>query len=88
MTSRYLSWALYTFTNLLLLSRLVLCDVVFVHPLAGQKFAAGSAIEVSFRDSGEVPSISDLKSYSMYLCAGGDEDDVCQMDVIVSILEI
>ncbi|KZF21542.1 hypothetical protein L228DRAFT_248266 [Xylona heveae TC161] len=51
----------------------VLADIEFTSPAAGQTLQPGT-ITFTWKDSGDSPSISDLKSYQLFLCAGGNTD--------------
>ena len=53
---------------------LALADVEVIAPPAGQAVPAGT-IQIAWKDSGKAPSISDLTTYSINLCAGGNEQD-------------
>jgi hypothetical protein len=55
------------------LSTLVAADVKFTSPSAGQTLQGGSAITVSWTDSGNDPAISELTTYTIMLCAGGND---------------
>jgi len=50
-------------------------DVEFTTPAAGATLTAGGTIAVAWKDSGDAPSISDLSTYQLFLCAGGNDDD-------------
>lgn len=52
----------------------VFADVRFTSPVGGETFTGGGSINVAWTDSGEAPSISDLVSYQLFLCAGGNEE--------------
>ncbi|KAF2260706.1 hypothetical protein CC78DRAFT_472153 [Lojkania enalia] len=54
---------------------LVSADVQFTSPKAGAKITGGSAVVVEWKDSGDSPAISDLTTYQLFLCAGGDTED-------------
>ncbi|KAI9826316.1 MAG: hypothetical protein M1832_000233 [Thelocarpon impressellum] len=55
-----------------LLAPLASADVQFTSPAAGAKAAGGSALTVEWKDSGSAPSISDLKGYQLFVCAGSN----------------
>ncbi|KAI9849732.1 MAG: hypothetical protein M1838_000093 [Thelocarpon superellum] len=59
-----------------LFAPLALADVEFTSPSAGDKVTGGSAIDAKWKDSGSAPSISDLKSYQLFLCAGSNSNQV------------
>ena len=50
-----------------------LADVEFTSPAAGASVKGGSTISVQWKDSGSQPPLSDLKSYTLFLCAGGND---------------
>ncbi len=56
--------------------RAVLADVRFTKPAAGASIAGGTVLQVEWEDSGDAPSISDLTTYQLFLCAGGNENPV------------
>jgi len=47
-------------------------DVKFTSPAAGDTLTGGGAITITWQDSGAAPSISDLSTYQLFLCAGGN----------------
>jgi hypothetical protein len=61
-------------TPLLLSALLVTADVKFTGPAAGDTITGGGVLSVKWRDSGESPAITDLLSYQLFLCAGGNTD--------------
>ncbi|KAI9675377.1 MAG: hypothetical protein M1817_001281 [Caeruleum heppii] len=58
------------------LAPLTLADVEFTSPAPGASLSGGSTIAVEWKDSGDPPSIKDLQSYSLFLCAGGNENPI------------
>ena len=60
-------------TLLLASAPLVFGDVKFTIPAAGASIAGGGTISVGWTDSGTAPSITDLSSYQLFLCAGGND---------------
>ena len=50
-----------------------LADVKFITPAAGASIPAGGTFAVEWKDSGSAPSIADLASYQLFLCAGGND---------------
>lgn len=54
-------------------AHLVLADVEFTSPSAGATLTGGSTISVKWKDSGTSPPISDLLTYQLFLCAGGND---------------
>ena len=55
-------------------------DVEFTSPAAGTTLTGGGAITITWRESGVAPPLSDLSTYSLYLCAGGnDESTIIQL---------
>lgn len=52
---------------------LVLGDVKFTSPAAGATLTGGGTISVEWSDSGTAPAVTDLSSYQLFLCAGGND---------------
>ena len=53
-----------------------LADVEFVTPAAGNSIAGGGkAISVTWKESGIDPPISSFTGYTVFLCAGGNEEE-------------
>lgn len=50
-----------------------LADIKFTSPDAGGIVAGGSTLSVQWKDSGSAPPISDLQTYQLFLCAGGND---------------
>ena len=50
----------------------VVADVKFTSPAAGAS-VTGSTIAIEWQDSGTSPPITDLLSYQIFLCAGGND---------------
>lgn len=48
-------------------------DVQFTSPSAGTSAAAGQLLQIAWKESGTAPPISELQSYQLFLCAGGNE---------------
>ncbi|KAA6411533.1 MAG: beta-1 [Lasallia pustulata] len=48
-------------------------DVKFTTPAPAAQLTAGSSLSLGWVDSGTAPSISDLASYQIFLCAGGND---------------
>jgi len=48
-------------------------DVQFTTPAAGATAAGGQVLKVAWKESGTSPPISSLKTYQLFLCAGGNE---------------
>lgn len=48
-------------------------DVEITSPAAGVTVKGGSSISVEWKDSGSQPALSDLKTYTLFLCAGGND---------------
>jgi hypothetical protein len=61
-----LAWLLAT------LVPFVFADVKFTSPAAGVT-VTGPTISISWEESGTSPKISDLASYQLFLCAGGND---------------
>ena len=51
----------------------VFADVEFISPKAGATLAAGGAIKIEWKDSGDTPALATLLNYQLFLCAGGNE---------------
>ncbi|KAI9796628.1 MAG: hypothetical protein M1833_006068 [Piccolia ochrophora] len=64
------------FLLLLAAAPFCLADVDFTSPQRGDSLRGGSTIRVEWEDSGEVPSIADLTSYSLFLCSGSNENPI------------
>ena len=47
-------------------------DVQFTSPSAGATSVGGQLLQIAWKDSGTAPPISDLQSYQLFLCAGGN----------------
>ena len=60
-------------TLLACIAPLALADVQFTSPPAGGSIKGGSTISVQWKDSGTLPAITDLKTYQLFLCAGGND---------------
>ena len=50
-----------------------LADVLFTSPSPGSVLDANRAISISWVESGFSPPISDLTSFQLFLCAGGND---------------
>jgi hypothetical protein len=51
---------------------LVWADVKFSLPEAGASIAGGTAFTVTWADSGDAPSLSDLSTYTLFLFSGSN----------------
>ena len=49
-----------------------LADVDFTSPDAGQSIS-GLTLDIKWKDSGDEPKLSELATYQMFLCAGGND---------------
>lgn len=47
-------------------------DVKFTSPAAGASIS-GTSISIKWADSGSSPALSDLTTYSLFLCSGGND---------------
>lgn len=56
------------------LTHLVSADVEFVSPKAGAKLTGGQSVVIEWKDSGDSPAITDLTTYELWICAGGNEE--------------
>jgi len=61
----------------------VYADVKFTSPAGGETFTGGGSIKIAWTDSEEAPSLSDLTTYQLFLCAGGNDNPT-----IVQLLDI
>ena len=52
---------------------LTFADVEFTTPGAG-KSVSGLTLDVEWKDSGDKPKLSELATYQMFLCAGGNDE--------------
>ena len=48
-------------------------DVQFTSPSGGATQVGGQLLQIDWKESGTSPPISDLQSYQLFLCAGGNE---------------
>lgn len=48
--------------------------VKFTSPTAGAVLTAGQSIDVKWEDDGESPKLTDLLTFELFLCAGGNTD--------------
>ncbi|KAF2125109.1 beta-1,6-glucan boisynthesis protein-like protein [Dothidotthia symphoricarpi CBS 119687] len=62
-----------TFASLL---PLVSAGIKFKTPAASAKLTAGTSISVEWEEGGTGPTIANLLTYQLFLCAGGDTADV------------
>ena len=53
---------------------LAFADVEITSPAAGAS-VTGTTLNIQWKDSGDQPPITDLVSYQMFLCAGGNDPD-------------
>ncbi|KAL9101003.1 MAG: hypothetical protein Q9163_003688 [Psora crenata] len=56
----------------------VLADIRFTSPAAGATIAGGRTLTIEWEDSGEDPPLSELTTYELFLCAGGNDPDSFQ----------
>lgn len=52
---------------------LAFADVQFTSPAAGATLAAASPIAIKWKDSGDGIALTDLTTYTLFLCAGGND---------------
>ncbi len=57
------------------LSPFAFADVQFTSPAAGATLQAGKPIKAEWKDSGDGTALTDLKTYTLFLCAGGNDAD-------------
>ncbi|KAL9603468.1 MAG: hypothetical protein Q9219_001155 [cf. Caloplaca sp. 3 TL-2023] len=50
-------------------------DIQFTSPAAGGTLQAGKPITAKWKDSGDGTALADLKTYTLFLCAGGNDAD-------------
>lgn len=50
-------------------------DVEFTAPAFGSTLKGGHVVTAHWKESGELPKISQLLQYDIHLCAGGDTSD-------------
>ncbi|KIW05872.1 uncharacterized protein PV09_03072 [Verruconis gallopava] len=62
-----------------------IADVKFTSPAAGSSHAGGGSLQVTWEDSGTAPALSDLTTYQLFLCAGGnDASSIVQLASLVA----
>ena len=49
-------------------------DVEFTSPSAGASAVGGALLQIAWKESGTAPPITQLQSYQLFLCAGGNDD--------------
>ena len=49
-------------------------DVEFTSPSAGASAVGGELLQIAWKESGIAPPITQLQSYQLFLCAGGNDD--------------
>lgn len=66
-------------TSLFLLTALVpfaIADVQFISPAAGNSIpGGGKTLSVTWKESGDDPPISSFTTYTLFLCAGGNDPE-------------
>ncbi|KAL8943491.1 MAG: hypothetical protein Q9216_001026 [Gyalolechia sp. 2 TL-2023] len=63
-----------------ILTSFACADVQFTSPAAGGTLPAGRPITARWKDSGDGTALSDLKTYTLFLCAGGnDAESIIQL---------
>lgn len=50
-------------------------DVEFTSPSAGATAVGGQLLQIAWKDSGTSPPITELQSFQLFLCAGGNDAD-------------
>ncbi|KAF2824431.1 hypothetical protein CC86DRAFT_354476 [Ophiobolus disseminans] len=53
--------------------------IKFTSPTSGAVLQAGKSIEVKWEDDGESPKLTDLLTFELFLCAGGNADGTNQV---------
>jgi hypothetical protein len=67
------------------LTVVTIADVGFLSPAPGAVGHGGSALTVAWAESGVAPLITDLTTYQLFLCAGGnDEPSMVELHQIVN----
>ncbi|KAL8834841.1 MAG: hypothetical protein Q9170_003583 [Blastenia crenularia] len=66
---------LLRFCLLAALTPLAFADIQFTSPAAGGTLPAAKPITAKWKDSGDGTALSDLKTYTLFLCAGGNDAD-------------
>lgn len=64
-------------------SSIAFADIQFTSPAAGATLQAGKPITARWKDSGDGTALTDLKTYTLFLCAGGND-----AESIVSFLSL
>ncbi|KAL8957771.1 MAG: hypothetical protein Q9193_005043 [Seirophora villosa] len=54
-------------------SSFAFADIQFTSPAAGATLQAGKPITAKWKDSGDGTALTDLKTYTLFLCAGGND---------------
>ncbi|KAL8806750.1 MAG: hypothetical protein Q9182_001148 [Xanthomendoza sp. 2 TL-2023] len=54
--------------------QLTVANVQFTSPAAGTTLTAGKPITAKWKDSGDGTALTDLTTYTLFLCAGGNDD--------------
>lgn len=63
-----------------ILASFACADIQFTSPAAGGTLPAGKPITAKWKDSGSGTPLTDLKTYTLFLCAGGnDVDSIIQL---------
>ena len=62
-----------SFFVLAALVSLTTADVEFVTPSAGSTVAGGKTLSVTWKESGVQPPLSSFTTYTLFLCAGGND---------------
>jgi hypothetical protein len=69
---------------LVLISAFATADIRFLTPASGSSVHGDGALSVSWEASGTAPTMDDLISYQLFLCAGGNDDaTIVQLAAIV-----
>ena len=58
-----------------------IADVAFPAPQGGSFLEGGSLYQLEWGESGNPPPITDLDSYTLFLCIGTNDDYVCPSSV-------
>ena len=66
---------------------MALADVQFTQPTGGASYVGDSLIQMSWQDSGNSPSLSDLTIDMINLCAGGNDMGTFQCSLAMLVTD-
>jgi hypothetical protein len=64
---------IFSLAALVALAPFASAGISFKSPQAGATLTAGQSITIEWEDGGDGPAITDLTTYELFLCAGGNE---------------